>query len=54
MHIPNPGREPNEDEPGREIPRPPVRPDMEPVVPQRDPPKPGQPDVPGEPPPIIA
>ena len=51
MHTPNPGSRP-EDTPEREAPKPGVPPDMEPVVPQEDPP-PGR-GADGEPPPIIA
>jgi hypothetical protein len=41
-------------EPRREVPNPPVPPDMEPtVVPQEDPPKPGRPGD-GQPPAVIA
>jgi hypothetical protein len=50
MHTPNPGADPD---PSREVPNPAVPPDMEPVVPQQDPPQPGRPGD-GEPPPIIA
>ena len=51
-HTPNPGSDPDPDDPGRDVPEPPVPPDAEPVVPQRDPPKPN--DPPGGPAPIIA
>lgn len=57
MHTPktNPEEDRPERKPEREIPEPPVPPDMEPVIPQHDPPKPGRGgDVPGEPPPITA
>jgi hypothetical protein len=46
-----PGPERAPDAPGREVPEPPVPPDMEPVIPQQDP-QPGRPGD-GEPPPII-
>ncbi|MGZ5149663.1 MAG: hypothetical protein ACXWI6_06420 [Burkholderiales bacterium] len=42
-----------EPRPDREVPNPSVTPDMEPVVPQQDPPQPGRPGD-GQPPPIIA
>jgi hypothetical protein len=49
---PGPDRAP--DAPGREVPDPPQPPDMEPVIPQNDPPaQPGRPGD-GEPPPIVA
>jgi hypothetical protein len=47
------GSDPETPRPGREVPNPSVPPDMEPVVPQQDPPQPGRPGD-GEPPPIIA
>ena len=51
-HIPHPDSDPEPEKPGREIPDPPVPPDMDPVVPQQDPP-PGR-GGDGEPPPVIA
>jgi len=51
-HTPNPGKDPDR-APEREVPNPSVPPDMEPVVPQQDPPQPGRPGD-GEPPAIIA
>jgi hypothetical protein len=51
--TPEPATDPSPQEPGREVPNPVVPPDMEPVVPQQDPPMPGRPGD-GEPPPIIA
>ena len=51
-HTPEPGREPGP-APDRELPNPGVPPDMQPVVPQQDPPMPGRPGD-GEPPPVIA
>jgi len=48
--MPNPGSQPDEGTP--EMPKPSVPPDMEPVVPQQDPP-PGR-GADGEPPPVIA
>jgi hypothetical protein len=50
FHKPGPDKEP--ERPTRETPDSPVPPDMEPVVPQNDPP-PGRP-ADGEPPPVIA
>ena len=44
---------PGKTDPEREVPNPSVPPDMEPVVPQQDPPQPGRPGD-GEPPPVIA
>jgi hypothetical protein len=52
MHTPEPGSEPDRP-PERETPNPAVPPDMEPVVPQQDPPLPGRPGD-GQPPPIVA
>ena len=47
MHTPNPGSDPHpekRDDDAPDVPQPPVPPDQAPdVVPQRDPPKPGQP-----------
>lgn len=60
LHIPKPDPEKNDpdvkpDRPHPEVPEPPGPPDMEPVVPQQDPPSPGHGnDVPGGPPQIIA
>ena len=51
-HTPTPRSDPDE-APDREVPNPSVPPDMEPVVPQQDPPMPGRPGD-GEPPPVIA
>ena len=51
-HTPNPGSDPDPPRPDREVPEPRVPPDMEPVVPQEDPPPGGAGD--GEPPPLIA
>jgi hypothetical protein len=52
LHTPNPQSDPDPPQPGPEIPNPSVPPDMEPVVPQQDPP-PGR-GTDGEPPPVIA
>jgi hypothetical protein len=52
LHTPNPQSDPDPPVPGPEIPVPSVPPDMEPVVPQQDPP-PGRGTDP-EPPPVIA
>jgi hypothetical protein len=51
-HTPTPHSDPDKG-PEREVPNPSVPPDMEPVVPQQDPPQPGRPGD-GEPPPVIA
>ena len=51
FHTPNPGSEPGKRD--LEVPNPSVPPDMEPVVPQQDPPQPGRPGD-GEPPAVIA
>jgi len=45
--------QPERPQPEREVPSPAVPPDMEPVVPQQDPPLPGRPGD-GEPPPVVA
>jgi hypothetical protein len=45
--------QPERPQPDREVPSPAVPPDMEPVVPQQDPPLPGRPGD-GEPPPVVA
>ena len=50
MHIPSPDLDEDDEQPEREKPQP-VPPDMEPVVPQQDPPRP---DEPGGPAPMIA
>ncbi len=50
MHIPTPDPDQDEEQPEREKPQQ-VPPDMEPVVPQQDPPRP---EEPGGPPPMIA
>ncbi len=52
LHTPNPQSDPDPPTPGPEVPNPSVPPDMEPIVPQQDPP-PGR-GVDGEPPPVIA
>jgi hypothetical protein len=52
-HVERSGSDPEKPRPDRELPNPSVPPDMEPVVPQQDPPQPGRPGD-GEPPPIIA
>ena len=52
LHTPNPQSDPDPPSPGREVPNPPVPPDMDPVVPVQDPP-PGR-GADGEPPPVIA
>ena len=52
--MPQPGPDRAPDSPGREVPDPQLPPDMEPVIPQQDPPaQPGRPGD-GEPPPIVA
>ena len=50
MHTPEPSPHSEPDDP--DIKEPPVPPDMEPVVPVEEPPKPGR--APGDPPPMIA
>jgi hypothetical protein len=52
FHTPHPQSDPDPPTPGPEVPNPSVPPDMEPVVPQREPP-PGR-GADGEPPPVIA
>lgn len=52
LHTPNPQSDPDPPHPGPEVPTPSVPPDMEPVVPQQEPP-PGR-GADGEPPPVIA
>jgi hypothetical protein len=51
-HTPNPQSDPDPPQPEPEVPNPSVPPDMEPIVPQEDPP-PGR-GSDGEPPPVIA
>jgi hypothetical protein len=52
LHTPHPQSDPDPPRPDREMPEPSVPPDMEPIVPQQDPP-PGR-GADGEPPPVIA
>ena len=51
MHTPAPDAEPGPHDPSRVVPSAPVPPEMEPLVPERQPEKPLHPprDVPGEP-----
>jgi len=51
MHAPAPDAEPGPHDPARVVPSAPVPPEMEPLVPERQPEKPLRPsrDVPGEP-----